>query len=545
MSVSPTDRLITLPGGELPTLTLGYEAIDWAEAALIQPNGPRAGEPFRFTPSQGRFLLHWYAVNPDGSWVYHHSARRWAKGAGKSPLAAVFGLVEFCAPVRVADIDLSRPEGLQVIGRPVDLPLVQIAATSEQQTANTMRMIRAFAPKGSRVVKENGLDCGIVKYYKASGGELQVITASATTAEGAECTAVIADETEHWTPSNGGVDLAAVLDRNLAKSGSRMMETSNAWVPGSGSVAETTWDAWVAQEEGKTRGTSKILYDASIAPPGTDLADGDSLMAGLRSAYRDCFWVDLEVLRERVWDLRTPPDVARRFYLNQPTAAEDAWTTPAAWGALSDATKTVGDGEEVVLFFDGSLSQDATALIGCRVDDGHIFTVGIWEPDGDRVPTDQVDQAVEFAFTTWTVVAAFCDVREWEGFTKITWPERYQDELEVWAEPMSRADPQPMAWDMRGKTREFTRAAELTATEIESGEFTHDGDSRLARHVVNARRRMNRYGVSIGKESKASQKKIDAAVCVIGARMVRRAVLTSRAQGNKAKRPRTGAAVFF
>jgi hypothetical protein len=324
-----------------------------------------------------------------------------------------------------------------------------------------------------------------------------------------------------------------------------MMETSNAWVPGSGSVAETTWDAWVAQEEGKTRGTSKILYDASIAPPGTDLADGDSLMAGLRSAYRDCFWVDLEVLRERVWDLRTPPDVARRFYLNQPTAAEDAWTTPAAWGALSDATKTVGDGEEVVLFFDGSLSQDATALIGCRVDDGHIFTVGIWEPDGDRVPTDQVDQAVEFAFTTWTVVAAFCDVREWEGFTKITWPERYQDELEVWAEPMSRADPQPMAWDMRGKTREFTRAAELTATEIESGEFTHDGDSRLARHVVNARRRMNRYGVSIGKESKASQKKIDAAVCVIGARMVRRAVLTSRAQGNKAKRPRTGAAVFF
>ena len=89
MNVSPTDRLITLPGGELPTLTLGYEAIDWAEAALIQPNGPRAGEPFRFTPSQGRFLLHWYAVNPDGSWVYHHSARRWAKGAGKSPLAAV------------------------------------------------------------------------------------------------------------------------------------------------------------------------------------------------------------------------------------------------------------------------------------------------------------------------------------------------------------------------------------------------------------------------------------------------------------------------
>jgi hypothetical protein len=37
---------------------------------------------------QLRFLLHWYAVNPDGSWVYHHGVRRLAKGSGKSPFAA-------------------------------------------------------------------------------------------------------------------------------------------------------------------------------------------------------------------------------------------------------------------------------------------------------------------------------------------------------------------------------------------------------------------------------------------------------------------------
>ena len=539
MNASSRNSLVTLPAG-IPELTLGWEAIDWAEASLIQPNGPHAGEPFRFTPSQGRFLLHWYAINPDGSWVYHHSARRWAKGSGKSPLAAVFALIEFCAPVRVADID-----GQTVKGHPVALPLVQIAATSEQQTANTMRMVRAFAPKGSRVVKDNGLDPGIIKYHKAAGGELQVITASATTAEGAECSAVIADETEHWTSSNGGIELAAVLDRNLAKSGSRMMETSNAWVPGSGSVAETTHDAWVAQEEGKKRGTSKILYDASIAPPETDLSDADSLMNGLRSAYQDCTWVDLDILRERIWDLRTPADVSRRYYLNQPTAAEDAWTTPALWGALADPTKTVCDGEEVVLFFDGSLSQDATALIGCRVDDGHIFTIGIWEPDGDRVPTDQIDQAVEFAFTTWTVCAFFADVREWEGFTKITWSDRYRDELEIWAEPSSHTDPQAIAWDMRGKTRAFTRGAELCADEINTGEFTHDGDSRLERHVVNARSRVNRYGVSIGKESKGSRKKVDAAVCMIGARLTRRALLAARSQGNGKKRKKTGNAVFL
>jgi hypothetical protein len=37
------------------------------------------------------------------------------------------------------------------------MPLVQIVATAESQTANTMRMVRAFAPKGSKVVVEHGL----------------------------------------------------------------------------------------------------------------------------------------------------------------------------------------------------------------------------------------------------------------------------------------------------------------------------------------------------------------------------------------------------
>lgn len=541
MSVSPPDRLLTLPD-ELPALTLGYEAILWAEKYLIQPNGPNAGQPFRFTQSQGRFVLWWYALDDQGRWLFHHSARRWAKGAGKSPLAAVFGLVEFCAPVRLLDFDAKALGGC--IGKPVDLPLVQIAATSEQQTANTMRMVRAFAPKGSKVVTEHGLDPGKTIYYKGSGGELQVITASATTAEGAESTAVIADETEHWTPSNGGTELAAVLDRNLAKSGSRMMETANAWVPGIESVAEKTWDAWVAQEEGRTKGRSKILYDAAIAPPDTDLADEASLMRGLQAAYQDAFWVDLDVIKERVWDVRVPPDQSRRYYLNQPTATEDAWTTPQAWGVLADPLEVIEDGDEIAMFFDGSLSGDATALIGCRISDGFVFTVGVWEPDDDRVPVDEVDAAVEAAFDRWTVVAFWADVREWEGFVKVTWPDRYKDDLETWADPRSAADPQCIAWDMRGKTYLFTQAAELTLAEIGEQAFKHDGDSRVHRHVVNARRRPNRWGTSIGKESKDSRRKIDAAVCVIGARMARRVVLANRAKTGKRKQ-RTGRAAFF
>jgi phage terminase large subunit-like protein len=88
---------------------------------------------------------------------------------------------------------------------------------------------------------------------------------------------------------------------------------------------------------------------------------------------------------------------------------------------------------------------------------------------------------------------------------------------------------------MRVKTWDFTRAVELCEAEIVDRLFTHDGDSRLSRHVTNLRRRPNRYGVSVGKESRSSAKKVDAGVCMIGARMVRRLVLASDAWKSRTK----------
>src|SRR5690606_20361909 len=253
----------------------------------------------------------------------------------------------------------------------------------------------------------------------------------------------------------------------------------------------------------------------------------------LEFVYDDCWWVNHNAIITRIWDARSRPDDSKRKYLNWPTAAEDAWVTPQAWSALADPAQVVADGEEIVAFFDGSRSRDATALIGCRVSDGHVFTIGVWEPDpshddGDVVPVAEVDATVERMFSRWQVLAFFADVREWEGFVKVTWPERYADRLLVYAQPSGK-EPQPIAWDMRGHVYDFTQACELTETEILERRFTHDGDSRVARHVGNARRRPNRYGVSIGKESPDSPKKIDAAVCVIGARMVRRLLLASPA----------------
>lgn len=536
-STAPANRLSTLPDGE-PQFTLGWEAIGWAESVLLQPNGPSAGRPFRFTRDQLRFLLWWYAMDHDGRWLYHHGARRLAKGSGKSPFAAVLALIEFCAPVRLARKDARLLGGCK--GRPVDMPLVQIAATAESQTANTMRMVRAFAPKGSAVVKAHGLDPGKTRYYKMPEGTLEIITSSVTASEGAESSFIVADETEHWKPANSGPELAATLADNLAKSGSRLLETANAWVPGLECVAEATWDAWVAQEEGRLRGETKILYDARIAPPGTDLADFESLQAALRWVYGDCEWkrgvdgqVDVKAQIERIWSPTSKPSESWRKYLNVPTVHESSWIDPKHWALLAKADRTVTATEEVVLFFDGSSSRDATAVVGCCVSDGHVFTVGIWEPDpahnvDDVIPVEAVDATVQYAFDSFNVVGFFGDVRAWESFVKIDWPQRFGSRLRIHA-VKGGSDPQPIAWDMRGHVQDFTRAAELVEAEIRDGGFTHDDNPCLGRHVANCRMRANRWGMSIGKESPSSPLKIDAAVCMIGARMVRRLLLTQAA----------------
>lgn len=528
------DGQSTLPS-DLPPLTLGWGVLRHASQWFVQPNGPRAGQLWKATLSQARFTLWWYAVDEDGRWLFHHGVRRLAKGSGKSPFAAVLALEEFLGPTRVDDIDPRLPDGVR--GKAADMPLVQVAATAFSQTANTMRMIRAMATRKSRVVKEYSVDVGKTVFYTPSGGQLEVITSSAAAAEGALVTFAVEDETEWWTPGTGGPTLAGVIDRNLAKTSSRAIETANAWEPGAESVAERTYEAWEAQEENRTRGESKILYDARIAPADTDLSDDASLTRALEFVYDDCDWVDLQTIKDRIWDPRTLPDVSRRFYLNQPTAAEDAWTTPMAWKALEAVpddegdVRHVQDGEEVALFFDGSKSRDATGLVGCCMSDGHIFTAGSWEPkprDPDsQVPAGEVDAAVARAFETWTVVAFFADVAEWEGFTQVTWPAQYSDKVLIDAVPNGR-HPQPIAWDMRSHAFEFTTACELTGDEILERSFTHDGNPVLARHVANARRRAGRYGISIGKESKDSPKKIDLAVCMVGARMVRRIVLGSK-----------------
>ncbi|MDO4612691.1 MAG: hypothetical protein Q4B10_01295 [Actinomycetaceae bacterium] len=126
-----------------------------------------------------------------------------------------------------------------------------------------------------------------------------------------------------------------------------------------------------------------------IAPPNTALTDepgeGEiSLTEGLQFVYQDCPWIDLETIKEQIWSPAFPVSRSRRFFLNQPNAADDAWCTLQEWSVLADTNRVLVDGEEVVLFFDGSKSNDHTALVGCCMSDGFVFTAGVWAPRKTR-----------------------------------------------------------------------------------------------------------------------------------------------------------------
>ncbi len=574
--VPPLLRLDTLPPWPWGVLdadappTLGWHAIAWAEGwsgfpglpegwrGLTQPNGPTAGQPYRLTARQRTFLLWFYAMDDSGQWIFDAGVRRLAKGSGKSPFAATHSLIEFLAPVRLASYRRGSPGHVEA--RNIDMALVQIVATSESQTANTMRHVRAMAAKRSYVVDFYNLDPGKTVYYGLPEKTLEQCTSSATSAEGAESTFIVEDETEHWTPNRGGPELAATLDDNLAKSGSRALKTCNAWIPGQTSVAEADYGAWVLQEEGATIGDTRILYDAVIAPPDTDMANPEQLKAVLEEIYADCTWKyphevgpdgllrpipgsrpDVRPIMRRIWNVASAPADSRRKYLNQPSVEDSAWADPQAWGALYDPTRTVAEGEDVVLFFDGSKSRDATGLVGCTVADGHLFVVDAWESPTTTststyvVPVHEVDAAVHRAYRTWKVRAFFGDVHEWESFVKVEWPRAATEagiRFDIDASPEG-----PIAWDMRNMAHQarFTRAAELTLAEINEGTFTHDGNPILARHIANARAVSNRYGTTIGKVSRDTPYKIDLAVCTIGARMVRNLVRAANPEPPKSK----------
>jgi len=503
--------------GERPSL--GWALLDWIQENLIVPDGPTAGDPLTFTDEQALFVARLYEVDPafvgpalrKRSMVNGRIIRRAVlsrpKGWGKSPLVAALCLAEALAPVVL--------DGWDADGKPVGRPwtslgfraAVQIIAVSEDQTANTWEPCLEMARNGP-VIDNYPIDPmeTFIGLPRGKVGFRPIFAAM--------------DQTESWTPSNGGVKLAAAIRRNLSKVNGCSVETPNAFAQGWGSVAESSYAAVKAQDEGRLRISTGMLYDHREAPADTDITDEESLRKGLAYAYGDSAdvnggWVNLDRILADFWDPDTHPQDARGFFLNQIGHTQDAWIAPVEWHARLSEEDPIADGDVVTLGFDGSKKRrhsttDATALIGCRVRDGKLFEIATWEqPDGPfgddwEVPMDEVEAAVEGAFERYSVVGFYADPKLWET-SVAAWEARWGRRLLV-----KKSAKHPIEWWFRPTA--IIEALEQFHSAVVDGDLCHDGSPVLARHIINARRRP---GGHVAKEHATSARKIDAAMAAV------------------------------
>lgn len=515
------EPLLLGPTG-LPKQTLGWELLAWTADYLHQPDGDSAGGPWRFTPEQARFVLWWYAIDDTGRFVYRNGVLRRMKGWGKDPLGAVLCALELCAPVR---FDGWNAAG-EPVGRPVAAPWVITAAVSRDQTRNTMRLFPSLL--SDTCVDEYGLDIHHEIIHKQGGGQIESVTSSPRALEGARASFSLINESHHWLANNDGHEMYKVIVRNAVKTRSRHLQITNGHVPGEESVAEQAWEAYQKIQAGQAR-DSGMLYDSREAPPETDIHDEESLRQGLLAARGDATWLDVDGLIAEIHDIRNPLSVSRRFYLNQIVAAEDSWMAPHEWDRCwVDAELRPGD--RVTLGFDGSRSDDSTVLMACRIDDGVLFRLAAWEHPAQvkdwEVPREDVDAHVRAAFERYRVQAMYADIAYWESYVD-SWVADFGRRAKLKASPRSA-----FAFDMRARIRDFGLGCENFLEAVLNQHVRHDGDPLLRQHVLNAKRRVTKYDhIGIGKATRDSKRKIDAAVTAVLAWMARQEIVKTRRVG--------------
>lgn len=498
--------------GEVPTL--GWLALDWITEYLAAPDRGEY-EPFVPTREQAAFVLRFYELDPATA---RRRIRRGVvsrpRGWGKSPFLAALACLEALGPV--------VPDGWDASGQPVGVPwavlrtpYVQVAAVSEAQTKNSWVPLREMLDSPTLLDAYPGVEV-LDTFINLPRGRIEPVTSSARSLKGNKPVFAILDQTEEWVASNGGVHMAEVMRINAAKLNGTTVESPNAYTPGEESVAELTAQFVAKLKDPVAAG---VLYDHREAPPGTDLADRESLLAGLAFAYGDSAevnggWMDLDRLVADIWDQGTTVQVARADFLNQITHAADAWLSQPDWAACL-SKESLRDGDVVTLGFDGSVRDDASALVACRVEDGHLELLLCDEkplPPRDRgwqVDREAFDAQVRSAMERFQVVGFYADPAHWQNHIDI-WTSQYGPRMLV------RANQQhPLEWWTNRPTA-MVAAVDRFRDAVLSLQLSHDGDSVLSAHILNARRRLaGRTGYSIAKEHPQSRRKIDAAMAAV------------------------------
>lgn len=535
-------------GWLLPQATLGWGALSWSSYWLTG----KSGKPWIWTPEQSRIILWFYALE-QSDFLAHTYALQRLKGFGKDPIAAGISATSLHGPVM-----LDRWEGDRPIGRDDPEAWTQIAAVSLEQTRNTMKLFPGLIPQETR--DYYGIQLGHFNIWSdGDRRQIQAVTSNALAIEGGRPHLIVRAETQNWLATNGGHEMVAAMEGNAAKSeaGSpaRILDIFNAYRPGRDSTAEREREAWEStQGDDAEHVDYGVLWDSLEAPPNAPLTK-EAAPAVLEAVRGDAIWLDMRPNGRVIKSILNPanaPSESRRKWYNQIVGTEDAWAQPT-WvdkNTVKDAELVKGD--RIVLFGDGSKSGDDTGLLAGRLSDGVVFTLHHQHPGNDAhgkpvlVDREEVDAAVIKAFDNYVIAAFWFDPSHAKADDAVEddrfwwplvdrWHERYYRRLDKKFWPVKTGPKaHSIAFDMSSSAAQqlFQPAVTQAAEDLEAGNAPHHGGNALRRHMKNARRREGRFGITIGKENRSSTRKVDLAVCFVGARMLMRFVRLNKPTGS-------------
>lgn len=509
----PSDRYVVA----WPTLWI---APDWVEAHCIQPDGFHRGRGFRYYDWQLWCTANHYRVKPTAVWrpenpmlaSAFHNRRSLViapQKVGKGPWSATGCALEGAGPALFggwagkddgyACADNGCGCGWEYAyepGEPMGMrwptPLIQITATSEDQTDNIYRplqdMIR-LGPLGDMMrVGEGFIRIG-------TEGRIDVVTSNALSRLGNPVTYVPQDETGIYFDTNGMRKVAETQRRGLAGMGGRAQETTNCYDPSQDSVAQRSYES-----------TSEDVFKFWEPPPANlSYRNKRERRKIHQNNYAGSPHVDVDAIDAEAAELaEKDPEQAERFFGNRMVYGAGSWMDGDAWDARARAT-AVPRGTAVVGGFDGSDTDDWT-VIRLQTEGGHQFTprfgasrkLCIWNPaqHNGQVPRLEVRAAWDEIVETYHLVRAYLDPPGWK--TEIDeLAERYGEKVFI-------------RWETYRITQMHAALVRLHTDVVKtSTTFTHDGDEVAKVHIRNARKLL-RAGQKyiLGKPSQ--MQKIDA-----------------------------------
>jgi len=194
----------------------------------------------------------------------------------------------------------------------------------------------------------------------------------------------------------------------------------------------------------------------------------------------------------------------RTKHLNQWVSAVHAWLPQGAWEACGSNREFTPGKRGVVLGFDGSKSQDTTALVAVTIDaEPQIIVIGVWEkPDPKidpdwRVPRGEVKDAIRRACQDYNVREVACDEYIWTDAL-----EELADEgipIAVFSQTLSHIAP----------------ATQRMYEMVTNKKVSHDRNPTMARHFENCQLKTDSRGSKLAKDSKSSPRKIDLAMATV------------------------------